>query len=321
MTVEERRTPEALALAEAVRVGFARSPRQLDPKYFYDPLGSSLFEAICRLPWYRITRAETALLATHAEAIARRFAGAPVALVELGVGSGEKLLYVAEALHARAVPAQVHLVDVSTQALTHASERLERFNWPVAVHPTAYEDGLARALSSRARGVRTLVLFLGSNLGNFDAPVAEAFLRQIGRLLSSGDCFLLGADLVKPEADLLLAYDDPLGVTAAFNRNILVRINRELEANFDLNGFVHRAVWNAGQQRIEMQLVSTEKQHVIIPIAGVEATFAEDDYIWTESSHKYEPEQIESMGAAAGFCVAGQWIDPDARFALTLFEI
>jgi uncharacterized SAM-dependent methyltransferase len=163
-----------------------------------------------------------------------------------------------------------------------------------------------------------LVLLLGSNIGNFDTPAASSFLRRIRAVLQPGDLLLLGADLVKPERDLQLAYDDPLGVTAAFNKNLLVRINRELEGNFNLDAFHHRAAWNGDEQRIEMHLVSQTAQTVTIGAAGLSASFARDEHIWTESSYKYEPDQIEHMGVDCGFALRDQWIDDDARFALSL---
>jgi uncharacterized SAM-dependent methyltransferase len=164
-----------------------------------------------------------------------------------------------------------------------------------------------------------LVLLLGSNLGNFDTPAAAAFLDRIRRALSPGDLLLLGADLVKSEPTLLLAYDDPLGVTAAFNLNLLVRINRELGGDFDLSAFAHRAVWDPEHQRIEMHLVSVSDQIVRIPAADSTVRFASNEWIWTESSYKYTADQIVDMGAEASFTCRDQWVDGDAGFALTLF--
>jgi L-histidine Nalpha-methyltransferase len=306
--------------AADVRRDLALDPKQIQSKYLYDALGSSLFDAICRLPWYRITRAESRLLSVHADAIVSTIGDEDGTIVELGCGSGEKLVLLAEALQARGGSAHVHLIDISPQALELTEQRLGRLrHFSVVGHQSTYEVGLRRAVAQRHGDAPMLVLLLGSNLGNFDTPAAAAFLDRIRRALAPGDLLLLGADLVKSEAALLLAYDDPLGVTAAFNRNLLVRINRELGGDFNLSAFAHRAVWNVEQQRIEMRLISRAEQVVRIPAAGSTIRFRSGEWIWTESSYKYTPEQIVEMGAAANFATRDQWVDADARFALTLF--
>src|SRR6185503_11304351 len=159
----------------------------------------------------------------------------------------------------------------------------------IVKHQTTYENGLREVART---GVRTLVLFLGSNIGNFDRPGADEFLRAIRAALDPGDHLLLGTDLVKPDCELQLAYDDPLGVTAAFNKNLLVRINRELGGNFDLDHFDHRAIWNRAENRVEMHLVSRRAQRVVIPRAGCDVSFDAGESIWTESSYKYSAEQV-----------------------------
>ena len=317
----------AADFAADVRRDLALTPKQLQSKYLYDALGSSLFEAICRLPWYRITRAERRLLETHAPAIVARLSG-PAAhaavprvplIVELGCGSGEKIVILAEALQAAERRGRVHLIDISSQALEQSERTLGRLHHiSVVGHRETYEVGLRDAARQRDPDSPVLVLLLGSNIGNFDAPAAAEFLRAIRGALGPGDALLLGADLVKPERALQLAYDDPLGVTAAFNRNLLVRINRELDGTFDLDRFAHVAVWNAAARRVEMHLESLADQRVRIGESTV--GFAKGERIWTESSYKYEPAEIDAMGAAAGFTTAEQWIDEDARFALTLLE-
>jgi L-histidine N-alpha-methyltransferase len=309
------------AFAADVARDLRLDPKQLQSKYLYDPLGSSLFDAICRLPWYHITRAETRLLDAHAASVVAPIVGRTGStVVELGCGNGEKIVQLAEALLAAGGSARVHLIDISSQALEHTQERLGRLQHVSVVgHQSTYEDGLRRAVKAREGDGPMLVLFLGSNIGNFDAPEALAFLRRIRATLGPGDLLLLGADLVKPEADLLLAYDDPLGVTAAFNRNLLVRINNELGGDFDLDAFAHVAVWNADEQRIEMHLESLRTQTVRIPAADLTVSFASGERIWTESSYKYTPEQIDEMGRVSGFTRRERWIDPRARFALTLF--
>jgi len=316
----------AADFAADVRRDLALAPKQLQSKYLYDALGSSLFEAICRLPWYRITRAERRLLDRHAPAIVARLSGPPTdvasgsgpLIVELGYGSGEKIVILAEALQAAERRGRVHLIDISSQALEQSERTLGRLcHISVVGHRETYEVGLRRAASQRDPDSPVLVLLLGSNIGNFDAPAAQAFLHAIRGALRPGDALLLGADLIKPEPELRLAYDDPLGVTAAFNRNLLVRLNRELGATFDLDAFRHVAAWNAAERRVEMHLESLRDQHVRIEDWTVR--FAAGERIWTESSYKYEPEQIVWLGAEAGFGVTEQWIDEDARFALTLF--
>jgi len=297
------------------------TPKQLQSKYLYDALGSSLFEAICRLPWYRITQAETRLLAAHAASVVSALDADEGTIVELGCGSGEKIVLLAEALERRGASARVHLIDISTQALEQSEQRLNGLRHVSVVgHWSTYEEGLRRVVSQRRKGSRMLVLLLGSNIGNFDQPAAAQFLQRIRAALDPGDLLLLGADLVKPEADLLLAYDDPLGVTAAFNKNLLVRINRDLGGTFNLDRFSHRAVWNARERRIEMHLVSHVDQDVAIGASNTVVHFTRGEAIWTESSYKYEPDGIVEMGAEAGFATAEQWIAADARFALTLLS-
>ena len=319
ITTTTTTTSLAATFAAEVRRDLSLTPKQLQSKYLYDALGSSLFEAICRLPWYRITRAEHQLLVAHAGDIVAAVGAEPSTIVELGCGSGEKLAVLAEALQAAGGSARVHIIDISSQALEQTEQRLTRLQHVSVVgHQSTYEVGLRRAAEAREGTGPMLVLLLGSNIGNFDTPAALAFLRRIRQVLQPGDLLLLGADLVKPEGDLQLAYDDPLGVTAAFNKNLLVRINNELGGDFSLGAFDHRAAWNPDEQRIEMHLVSRVAQTVTIPAANTSVSFAPGEHIWTESSYKYEPDQIERMGVETGFALRDQWIDDDARFALSL---
>ena len=304
--------------ATDVRRGLESAPKRLDPRYFYDALGSHLFEAICQLPWYPLTRAETSLLERHgAQMVAGLGEGAT--LVELGCGCGEKLALLAAPLGERVGRVRVDLVDVSATALELSTRTLARLpGLEVTARRATYEEGLAAAAAERPRAGALLVLFLGSNLGNLDPPASAAFLRRLRDALRPGDALLLGTDLIKPAEDLLLAYDDPLGVTAAFNKNLLVRINRELGADFDLRAFDHRARWNAQASRVEMHLVSRRPQRVRVPAAGLDVAFAEGESIWTESSYKYDPEQLDRMAAEAGFRCTERWTDPRARFATSL---
>ena len=310
--------PETRALfAAEITDSLQRSPRELPSKYFYDPLGTALFEAICRLPWYRITRSESALLATHASEILAPYRG-PLDLAELGCGSGSKLVTLLQ--HASASVSRVQLIDLSRAALEMARAQVAPHAADVVSLVGSYEDGLLKVPSHR-NGRPLLMLFLGSNIGNFDRAAANVLLQQIRETLQPGDALLLGADLAKPVRDLLLAYDDPLQVTAAFNRNILRRINDELGGTFDLDGFVHRACWNGREHRVEMHLVSTRAQEVRVAATDLVLEIAEGESIWTESSYKYEPEEILAAGAAAGFAHGEQWIDQVARFALTRFAV
>jgi L-histidine N-alpha-methyltransferase len=293
-------------------------PRQLPSRYFYDALGSALFDAICQLPWYRITRAEIGLLRTHGRAILRHTA--PLSsVVELGPGNGSKLLTLLETDAARSRRLHLHLIDVSQAALEASSHALAALtDTEVVMHQASYEAGLADMSKEPVLSGRTLTLFLGSNIGNFDRPGADEFLLNIRRSLAVDDTLLLGADLIKPERELLTAYDDPLGVTAAFNRNLLVRINRELGGDFDVDAFAHRAVWNAADSRVEMHLVSRRRQSVRVPAAGIAFTMDEGETIWTESSYKYDPAGITAILEKAGFRAVEQWLDGTNGFALTL---
>jgi L-histidine Nalpha-methyltransferase len=315
----DRLDPARAAFAADVRTGLVATQKRLPPRWFYDALGSSLFESICRLPWYGITRAESALLAAHARDVAAAL-GDAASIIELGGGSGEKLSLLLDALDERKYATRVHLVDVSARALELASANLSRFA-DITVVPieATYEEGLSEAVRVPAAG-RQLAVFLGSNIGNSEPDEARALIDGIAASLRPGDLFLLGADLVKPEADLILAYDDPLGVTAAFNRNLLQRMNTELGADFELATFAHQARWNADAGRVEMHLVSRLRQTVHIPGAGLRVSFVPGESIWTESSHKYDPASVQALGAAAGFRTRAQWIEPRVRFALTLFE-
>ena len=307
--------------AAEVRRDLALVPKQLQSKYLYNGVGSALFEAICHLPWYRITRAEGRLLSRFAPEMVEPL-GDPVTLTELGCGSGEKLAMIAEALRVRRRPVGVHLIDISPSALENSERVLNRLEHVSVVgHRATYEEGLRLAARARPARGSMLVLFLGSNIGNFDRPAADEFLSEIRRTLRPGDALLLGADLVKPEKDLLLAYDDPIGVTAAFNKNLLARINTELLADFDLAAFDHRALWNARERRVEMHLVSRRPQTVQIPRAGCEVRFGEGEAIWTESSYKYDAGEIVGVVEERGFSCHEQWIEAEARFALTLFVV
>jgi dimethylhistidine N-methyltransferase len=312
--------PTTARFAEDVRESLGRRPRELPSRYFYDPLGSALFDAICHLPWYRITRAESRLLDAHRRAMLQRLEPLST-IVELGPGNGEKLKRLLEGRLTTA-PIDIHLVDVSSRALETAALALDGLeNVRIIRHAAEYSAGLRDAASDRRdANQRLLVLFLGSNIGNFDPPCAADLLTGIRENVAPGDVLLLGTDLVKPEAELLLAYDDPLGVTATFNRNLLARINGELHGDFDLAQFAHEAVWNAAASRVEMYLVARSAQHVRIGAVGMELTMAAGERIWTESSYKYRPSEVDRMVRTARFEPIARWIDDEDGFMLTLAE-
>ena len=308
-------------LARDAAAGLTAKPKRLPAKYLYDALGSQLFEAICELPWYPITRAERALLARERDAILARL-DTPATLIELGGGNGEKPAILVEGLAAQRRAATVHLIDISETALERARSAAARYpSVIVRGHRGTYAAGLRAAAAELDPQRSAMALFLGSNIGNLDARESRRFLAEIAGALRPGDSLLLGADLVKPERDLLLAYDDPLGVTAAFNRNLLVRLNRELAADFAVERFRHRVVWNAAASRVESYLVSQAEQTVRLAAAGgCSIRFAEGEAIWTESSYKYRPEEVAALAESAGFTLSAQWIEADAAFALTLFD-
>lgn len=304
------------AFADDVRRGFSSRPFRLPPHYLYDDLGSSLFEAICHLPWYPITRAEKNLLHRNAATILQS-AGRPLTIVELGCGTGEKLDLLLDAWDEEHGELAVALIDVSAAALRQSARLIaSRGSARVTCHQALYEVGLAQTAGDGTR--RRLVLFLGSNIGNFDPAEAECFLREVARSLGPRDALLMGVDLVKPESVLRLAYDDPLGVTAAFNLNVLSRMNHELDADFDLRAFQHQALWNPEHQRVEMHLVSRCGQVVNVPAARLAVAFEAGDTIWTESSYKYSLSGIEEMLRRANLTATQRWIDLDAGFALVL---
>jgi L-histidine N-alpha-methyltransferase len=311
-------TTAPLTFAEEVAALLGDRPRRLPAHALYDALGSSLFDAICHLPWYPITRAETALLQAHRTAILEA-AGRRPRVVELGPGNGEKLATLMQDGRGDDHAFDVHLVDVSATALDAASARLRRLpGVAVHTHVARYEVGLREVTQARTGGETLLVAFLGSNIGNFDPPEAAALLQDIRGAMERGDTLLVGADLVKPVEQLQAAYDDPLGVTAAFNCNLLVRLNRELGADFALEHFAHDARWNSRAQRMEMHLVSLAQQRVHVPGANLVLDFHAAETIWTESSYKYEPTAFGETLWQAGFASVASWQDQDAGFLLTL---
>jgi len=291
--------------------------RELPSKYLYDEVGSALFETICVLPEYGLTRADARLLEEHAGEIVGRLP-LPIRVAELGSGSGKKTRWILEALSKRQ-ETYYYPIEISPSALAACAKELGQIDLVSVVgHEQPYLEGLRTVAEGRGEQDHLLVLFLGSTIGNFDRDAAETFLREMRAILQPGDALLLGTDLEKDNALQLLAYNDPAGVTAAFNLNLLARINREMGADFDLSSFRHEARWNTAERRIEMHLRSTCRQIVQIPAAGLRVMLDEDETIWTESSHKYKAEEIPNMAERTGFSCDGQWIDQEWPFAQNL---
>jgi L-histidine Nalpha-methyltransferase len=304
--------------AADVRSGLTlRGQKELPSKYLYDEVGSALFEVICHLPEYGLTRADERLLRRYSGDIVERLGG-PVAVAELGSGSGKKTRWILEAL-SRRQKTSYYPIEISRSALRMCERELGDIDSVSIVgFEREYLDGLREIGSQREVGQNLLVLFLGSTIGNFDRPCGVKFLADVREILMPGDSLLLGTDLEKPAAQLLRAYDDELGVTAAFNLNLLARINRELDANFEVAQFAHVAKMNYWARSIEMHLQSKRRQKVSIPAAGISIVFEEGETIWTESSHKYSAEEVCRMAVAAGFRCESQWIDDEWPFAENL---
>ena len=291
--------------------------RELPSKYLYDEVGSALFETICVLPEYGLTRADARLLRDHAQEIVDLLPS-PIQVAELGSGSGKKTRWILEAL-SRRQRTYYYPIEISSSALAACEKELGQIDYVSVVgYEKPYLEGLRAVTQRREDGEHLLVLFLGSTIGNFDRDAADAFLREVRSILRDGDALLLGTDLEKNVEQQILAYDDPAGVTAAFNLNILARINRELGADFDLKQFRHEARWNQADRRIEMHLRSLCRQTVSILSAGVRLMLNEGETIWTESSHKYRPDGVIAMAERTGFRIDGQWIDQEWPFAQNL---
>jgi dimethylhistidine N-methyltransferase len=300
-----------------VAAGLTATPKRLACRYFYDREGSRLFEAICKLPEYYLTRAETAILRDHAHEIVAGFPGF-LTVIELGSGSAVKTRLVLEALQrgqrgVRFVPIDIcrPILEESTAALLRLFPALE-----ILAVVAEYNEGL-RHLQTESAGTK-LILWLGSNIGNFDRAEAASFLRRLREMLTVTDRVLVGFDLRKDRAVLEAAYDDAAGVTAAFNRNLLARINHELDGNFDLSAFQHRASYNTELGRIEMYLVSARSQRVTIGRLRLEVAFAAGETVHTENSYKYSLAEIDALAQASGLHTERCWQDAEGRFSLHL---
>jgi len=307
------------AMIDSVRLGLGRKEqKELPCMYLYDELGSALFEAICVLPEYGLARAGERLLRANCGELVRRLPR-PVVVAELGSGSGKNARCLLEALSQRQRSITYFPIEISSSALSRCSRELEGLEQVTVIEMKhEYLDGLREVGQRRSSKVYLLVLFLGSTIGNFNRESAIRFLQQVRRFMDPGDALVLGTDLVKPEELLLKAYDDPTGVTAAFNLNLLARLNRELGADFVLPQFRHEARFNRAERRVEMHLRSLTRQKVSIAKAGMEIWFQEGESIWTESSHKYAPDELAEMASLSGFRLDVQWIDTEWPFAKTL---
>jgi L-histidine N-alpha-methyltransferase len=306
--------------AQAVVDGLTRKGQKtLPPSWFYDDVGSALFETITVLPEYGLTRAEASLLSNAAHEIVRA-ANRPSLVIELGSGTGTKTRHI---LAAAARYRSVHYVpiDISPAALDSCVKILSVVDH-VSIQPieATYLEGIDEALTHRKSRQPALLLFLGSTIGNFTRTQAASFLASVRKRLHSGDYLLLGADLAKPRAKLLSAYDDPIGVTAAFNLNLLARINRELDGHFEISQFAHEARHNERQSRVEMHLRSRRAQKVRIDALDLTIPFAAGESIWTESSHKFRPEDVSRIGHRAGWTCMRQWTESQWGFSETLFQ-
>jgi dimethylhistidine N-methyltransferase len=304
--------------AADVRSGLTKpDQKELLSKYLYDDVGSALFEVISHLPEYGLTRADERLLRRHGHDIVERLA-TPVSVAELGSGSGRKTRHILEALCRRQRTAY-YPIEISPSALAMCERELRDIDCiSILGFEREYLDGLLEVAAQRRSGQHLLVLFLGSTIGNFDRLCGIKFLAEVRHILQPGDSLLLGTDLEKSSAQLLAAYDDELGVTAAFNLNLLARINRQLDADFNLAQFKHEARINHEARSVEMHLRSICRQRVILPAAELSVDFLEGETIWTESSHKYSPQEVFSMAPAAGFRCEAQWIDEQWPFAENL---
>lgn len=291
-----------------VRAGLSKAQKELPSKYLYDELGSALFDAITVLPEYGLTRADQRLLDSCAPLLPREFA----MVAEFGSGSGRKTRAILETL----APERYYPIDLSAAALDRCARELQGLAEIEPLEAT-YFAGLDRIPRD---GSPLLLLFLGSTIGNFDARCRNDFLRQVRGRLRPGDALLIGFDLIKQVATMLDAYDDPCGVTASFNLNLLGRIDRELGGDFDLRAFTHEARYDPWQRRIEMHLRSRVDQTVTIREADLVCAFRAGETIWTESSHKFHAGEILEIARDTGFDPEAQWIDEEWPFAENLWR-
>lgn len=312
------RARSADSFADDVRTGLTTTPKTLPPKYFYDALGSHLFEAICQLPEYYLTRAETEIFERYANEIVTAIPGL-TSIAEFGSGSAVKSRYLIAALLAQRDVVHYQPLDISPDILKQSAEALLESYTGLSV--TGYVcDYLQQMppLERRDKG-RVLVLFLGSNIGNYTPEEARALLQRMRQIMQPGDGLLLGADLKKDQQVLEAAYDDALGVTAAFNLNVLLRINQQLGGDFNLRQFAHRAVFNETQSRMEMYAVSRVAQTVRLAALDLTVEFQAGEMIHTEYSHKFDTAQLAASATATGFAPLQVWRDEREWFSSNLW--
>lgn len=309
-------------IASAVYEGLMSRPKWLPSWLFYDAAGSRFFDQITRIPEYYVTRTERAILDERATEIVVRAAGDhALRIVELGAGSADKTRLLLTAASERQDAVFYEPVDVSATALVEAQLRIEDELPGVLVCPRVQDYTHDLELDSTLPSERRLLLYIGSSIGNFEPGESLMLLERVRAALDPGDCFLLGVDLVKDEAVLQAAYDDEAGVTAAFNRNVLVRLNRELDADFNPATFEHRAAWNPKESRMEMHLVSATSQEVWLPGIDLRVKFEAGESIHTENSYKYKPGDAEALLMRAGFTPEATWTDERGWFAVCLARV
>ncbi len=305
--------------AKEVCNGLTKSPqKELPSKYLYDAVGSALFEVISLLPEYGVTRAEERILGRHVAEIVSELP-APVIVAELGSGAGKKTRVILEALSGKQ-PISYYPIEISSAALAMCQRELSEINSiSVVGFECEYLEGLLEVAARREADQHLMVLFLGSTIGNFDGTAGVQFLNRLRAVLREGDSLLLGTDLRKPIATLVAAYDDPLGVTAAFNRNLLIRMNCELDADFDIGQFEHLAIFDDQNHNIELHLRARSDQTVTIAKAGLSFRILRGETIWTETSHKYSQSELVDIAQRTGFRCQEQWIDHEWAFADNLW--
>ncbi|MDA1100319.1 MAG: L-histidine N(alpha)-methyltransferase [Proteobacteria bacterium] len=307
--------PDPESFLDDALAGLGATPKTLPSKYFYDDRGSELFQRICEVPEYYVTRAETALLGNIAGQAAEMI-GDGASIIEYGTGSSEKIAILLAALNR---PAAFVAVDISAGVLRGVAERVARDFPDLAVHAVCADFTRPFKLPKMSSPGRRVVFFPGSSLGNFDHEQSVDFLANAACIVGPGGGMLIGIDLKKDEAVLNAAYDDAQGVTAAFNLNLLQRLNRECGADFDLDAFRHRAFYNADAGRIEMHLVSLHAQ--VVALGGQSISFAEGETIHTENSYKYSVPEFQDLARRAGCEPLGAWTDAEGLFSLHYLSV